>query len=221
IGGQSTRPGSVPVSEQEELNRVLPAVKAIYSALPEAIISVDTWYARVAEACLDAGASIINDITSGEGDTDMLTVVAKAHVPMVIMHKQGDPQTMQDNPHYTDVVQEVFSYLESRLQAAREAGVHDVIIDPGFGFGKSMEHNLEIVRRFHTLTLLGAPLLAGISRKRMLRTITGADIDDVLPAATAMHMWLLTQGANLLRTHDVKETVQVVKVWEKVKTAYS
>lgn len=213
LGGQSTRPGSARIDEATELERVLPVVKAIARAFPEALLSVDTWHSNVARQCLDAGASIINDITAGQGDAGMATLAASYRVPVILMHMQGTPATMQQQPAYTDVVDDVFRFLEQRIRYFTDAGVHDLVADPGFGFGKTLAHNLALARRFDEFTMTGVPLLAGISRKSMLRSLTGHDTAEVLPATAALHMFLLERGAGILRVHDVAEAVQCVKVF--------
>ncbi len=214
VGGVSTRPGAVPVSVAEETDRVVPVIEALHARFPDTWISADTYHAAVARAAVAAGALIVNDISAGVLDHEMLSAVAALKVPYIAMHMQGTPQTMQDNPQYGDVVQEVLQYLSEACQAAAAAGIHDIIIDPGFGFGKTDSHNFALLRGLHTLRITGRPVLAGISRKSMICRTLGITPEAALNGTTALHMAALQQGASILRVHDVKEAVEVIRLFE-------
>jgi dihydropteroate synthase len=210
VGGASSRPGALEVSVEEELRRVIPVIRALHVALPEAVLSVDTWRAEVAAAAVEAGASLINDISAGELDEAMLETVAALGVPYVLMHMQGRPDSMQLAPMYSDVVVEVLDFLIKKVIQLRELGVKDILIDPGFGFGKTIEHNFELLRRMGELkTVLQLPVLAGISRKSMIYKTLGSTASEALNGTSALHMVALQQGADILRVHDVKEAVEV------------
>lgn len=210
VGGASSRPGAQEVSVEEELRRVIPVIRALQEALPEAILSVDTWRAEVAVAAVEAGASMVNDISAGELDAAMLETVAALGVPYVLMHMQGRPDTMQQAPTYTDVVVEVLDFLIKKVIQLRALGVKDIIIDPGFGFGKTIEHNFELLRRMGELkTVLQLPILAGISRKSMIYKTLSGTASEALNGTSALHMVALQQGADILRVHDVKEALEV------------
>lgn len=213
IGGASTRPGAELITADEELKRVIPAIEAIIKEHPNAWLSVDTYNAATAKLAVQAGASIINDVSSGALDADMLNSVAQLKVPYIGMHMQGTPQTMQQNPDYKDVVFEVRDYLRQKCDECSEAGITDIIIDPGFGFGKTKEHNFTLLGNLHTFRLLGRPIMAGISRKGMIWKTLGTSPEEALNGTTALHMVALQQGANILRVHDVREAVEVVKLW--------
>ncbi|RYZ54620.1 MAG: dihydropteroate synthase [Sphingobacteriales bacterium] len=214
IGGVSTRPGSTPPPVEEELNRVLPAVRAVRDALPDVWISVDTYNAGVASEAVSCGADIINDISGGRLDEEMLAAIARLQVPYIIMHMQGTPQTMQLNPQYDDVVLEVTSELMRQCELASDLGVKDIILDPGFGFGKTQEHNFRLLAGLHSLRICGRPVLAGISRKSMICRTLDVKPTEALNGTTALHMVALQQGASILRVHDVKEAVEVIKLFQ-------
>ncbi|MBK9195407.1 MAG: dihydropteroate synthase [Flavobacteriales bacterium] len=214
VGGQSSRPGSAEGNEAEELKRVLPVITAIHRRFPDAWISVDTWRSAVARQAVAAGAGMVNDIGAGLRDEAMLTTVAQLGVPYIAMHMQGTPATMQNDPHYADVAAEVTLFLSGRLLAARQAGIADVILDPGFGFGKTTAHNYALLRELQRIQALGAPVLVGLSRKRMINEILGTAPDDALNGTTALNTIALLNGASILRVHDVKEAVQCVKLAE-------
>jgi dihydropteroate synthase len=212
IGGMSTRPGAEDVSVEEELRRLLPVIDSMHRRFPEALLSADTFRASVAEQAVAAGASLVNDISAGTLDEDMLPTVAKLKVPYIAMHMQGTPRTMQVDPKYTDVVAEVTLHLSRRLNAARAAGIADVIVDPGFGFGKTTAHNYEVLNRLGSVAALGAPLLVGLSRKRMINEVLATTAAEALNGTTALNTIALLKGASILRVHDVKEAVQCVKL---------
>ena len=212
IGGASSRPGADEVPVDEELRRVLPVVEAVHVRFPEAWLSVDTWRAPVAKAAVEAGAGLVNDIGAGLLDPAMLPMVARLGVPYVAMHMQGTPATMQQDPRYDDVVTEVVHFLSGRLRAAHDAGIADVLLDPGFGFGKTTAHNYALLRALPRLKLLGAPLLVGLSRKRMINQVLGTDPSEALNGTTALNTLALEHGADVLRLHDVREAVEAVKL---------
>lgn len=215
IGGESTRPGAEEVSVREEWDRVVPAITAIREAGITTPISIDTRKARVAAAALDAGADMVNDVSAGRFDPDMLPLVAERRVPICLMHSVGDPQTMQENPSYGDVVAEVRDHLAERRAAALEAGIarDAIILDPGIGFGKTLQHNLMLLRALTLYHGFGAPLLLGASRKRFIGTIGQADAaKDRMPGSVAVALHGAGQGVQILRVHDVNETRQALRL---------
>lgn len=217
IGGFSSRPGADDVSVEEELKRVTTPIEAIAKEFPKAIISIDTFRSKVAEEAISAGAQIINDISAGEDDELMFETVAKLQVPYIIMHKQGSPKTMQQNPKYGNVVVEVAKYLSQRILKLNELGVNDIIADPGFGFGKTVEHNYEILNQLDHFHHLDVPILAGVSRKSMINKVLGTKPENALNGTTVLNTIALQKGAHILRVHDVKEAVQAVKLLEMLK----
>ena len=213
IGAYSSRPGAEEVSVEEELRRLLPAVGIVREEWPDAIISVDTFRAEVARQAVEAGADIINDISGGEMDKEMFRTVAELHVPYILMHMQGTPQDMQKAPHYDNLMCEVFRSLGERVEELHEMGVADVIVDPGFGFGKTMAQNYEMMARLGEFRLLGCPILVGISRKSMIYRLLDATPEESLNGTTALNTIALMNGASILRVHDVKEAVEAVKIY--------
>jgi dihydropteroate synthase len=216
IGGQSTRPGSERISSGDELNRVLPVIEAVHKTYPSAILSIDTFYSEVATKAVAAGASIVNDISGGAFDNDMLPEVAKLNCPYICMHIQGEPGTMQHNPHYEDITREVIDYFIRRIDACRQAGIKDIIIDPGFGFGKTIEHNFTLLKNLSLFKILGQPVLAGLSRKGSIYKTLGVTAAEALNGTTVVNTMALTNGANILRVHDVKEAVEAVTLFQKI-----
>jgi dihydropteroate synthase len=218
IGGESTRPGAQPVSVPEELDRVLPIIEALHGA-PLAI-SVDTSKPEVMQAAIAAGAQMINDINALQ-DATAMRAVASSNVAVCLMHKQGNPQNMQAQPHYQNVVAEVSTFLRERIAAAEAAGIHRerIVIDPGFGFGKTLAHNLALLRELKKLTELGVPILTGLSRKSMLGTLTGQDVMQRLPSSLAAALIAVQHGAAIVRVHDVRATVDALKIWNAVNGA--
>ena len=216
IGGMSTRPGADEVPEEEELQRVLPVIQAVHQRFPQALLSVDTWRASVAREAVAAGVCMVNDIGAGLLDGAMLPTVAQLGVPYVAMHMQGTPRTMQQAPHYGDVVAEVTHFLSERLAAAHRAGIADVVLDPGFGFGKTTDHNYALFRGMQRLHALGAPLLVGISRKRMINEVLGTTPAEALNGTTVLNTLALQQGAAILRVHDVRVAVEAVRLNARV-----
>ncbi len=219
VGGVSTRPGAEAVSEEEERRRVLPIIAGLKRHFPEALISVDTFRASIAAAAVAEGAVMVNDISAGRLDEAMYRTVAELGVPYVLMHMQGTPQTMQHNPVYGDVVLEVLDYLIAEVGKLRELGVKDIVIDPGFGFGKTTTHNLQLLRSLHVLGILELPVLAGISRKATIYKTLGVTAQEALNGTTALHMVALQQGAKILRVHDVKPAQEVIRLWEALYNA--
>ena len=207
VGGESTRPGAAPVDEAEERRRVVPVIEAL---APSVRVSVDTRSAAVAEAAVAAGATLVNDVSAS-----LWPVAAEAGVGWVAMHMQGEPATMQADPHYDDVVAEVAAFLRDRAERAREAGVEEVWVDPGIGFGKALEHNLALLRDLEQLATGGAPVVVGTSRKRSLGRLTGdAPVDDRLEASVATAVWAVEHGAAMVRVHDVAPTVRALRLLE-------
>ncbi|MFT4661110.1 MAG: dihydropteroate synthase [Patiriisocius sp.] len=210
LGAMSTRPGAIDLGEEVELARLIPAIQALTYAFPEIIISIDTYRSEVAKQCIAVGAHIINDISGGQADPKMINTVAELQVPYIIMHMKGMPHTMQDNPQYDNVVLEIFSQLNSTCKKLTEAGIKDIIIDPGFGFGKTVDHNYEILDHLDHFKNIGHPLLVGISRKSMIYKPLDSTPEDSLPATSALHRLALEKGANILRVHDVKEAADLI-----------
>ena len=221
IGGASTRPGAKEVPEQEEMKRVVPLITAILKQYPQALLSVDTWRTRVAKAAVDAGASLVNDISAGRLDSDMYKTVAGLDVPYVLMHMQGTPGTMQKHPEYDDVVTEVLDFFIQETTKLHALGIKDIVLDPGFGFGKTVAHNYLLLNNMHVFSqVLGMPVLAGISRKSMICRVLNVAPSDALNGTTALNMLALQQGAKILRVHDVREAIETIRLWqmsEKVK----
>lgn len=214
IGGRSSRPGSQDISIAEEIDRVGEAILYMSSQYPNTWTSIDTTQSAVASFAVDAGVSIVNDISAGEMDPEMLAVVAKLKVPYICMHMQGTPDTMQINPVYNDVVQDVKIYLQQRIEACLEAGIKDIIVDPGFGFGKTVSHNYALLGGLTALHELSVPILAGFSRKSMIYKLLGITADEALNGTTALNMVALLKGVSILRVHDVKEAVEVVNLFK-------
>lgn len=213
IGGASSRPGAAAVSISEEKERVLPLIRIIRQRHPEQWISVDTYHAAVATAAVAAGADIVNDISGGNLDPDMIPSVARMKVPYIAMHMQGTPATMQQNPEYSHLIPEIMDALQHICTHCRQAGISDVILDPGFGFGKTLAHNYELLSDMSLLRILGKPLLAGISRKSMIYKTLDTDAAAALNGTTALHMAALQQGAGILRAHDVKEAMEAIRLF--------
>jgi dihydropteroate synthase len=218
VGGESTRPGAEVVGVEEELRRVIPVIERLQAKI-DIFISIDTSKSEVAKAALDAGASIINDVTGGRGDEKMLPLAAKRNAAFIIMHMQGNPQTMQVAPHYDDVVSEVADFFLQRYARALECGIDPMAIafDPGIGFGKTLEHNLELIDRLGALRVQERPLVVGVSRKSFLAKLVGSsDMSDRLAPTVALTSLLRSRGANIIRVHDVKENVDALRVTEAV-----
>ncbi|WP_018476606.1 dihydropteroate synthase [Pontibacter roseus] len=215
IGGYSSRPGATDISPDEELDRLIPAIEAIVQAFPEAILSVDTFRAKVTEASIAAGAHIINDIGGGTLDEAMFETVARLQVPYILMHMRGTPQTMNSLTDYEDLVLEIIDELQAKVAGLKKLGVHDIILDPGFGFAKTVEQNFELMRRLEELRILELPLLVGVSRKSMTYKFLGIDQSEALAGTIALNTIALGKGADILRVHDVKETKQTIQLYTK------
>jgi dihydropteroate synthase len=213
LGAYSSRPSADFVSEQEELARIVPAVQTIVREFPDVLLSIDTFRSGVARQCMEEGAAIINDITAGLADPAMMDVVAKMHAPYIMMHMKGTPETMQSLTQYENIITEMMYYFSERIAAARTAGIADVIVDPGFGFAKTLDHNYEI------FSLIGVPMLVGISRKSMIYNFLKADAAHALNGTTVLNTVALQKGANILRVHDVKQAVECIKMYGKLESA--
>ncbi len=212
IGAYSTRPGAQEVSVEEELKRAIPIIKIIHQHFPDTIISIDTFRAEIARAAVEVGASIINDVSAGEDDANMFDTVAKLGVPYIMMHKRGTPQTMTKLTQYEDIVLDVLNYFTNRISAAKLAGIKDLIVDPGFGFAKTMEQNYQLLKSLDRFAILELPILVGVSRKRMIQQIIDTSAADALNGTTVLHTLALLKGADILRVHDVKEAAESVKL---------
>ncbi len=217
IGGQSSRPGSERISSGEELERVLPVIQELRKQFPAILISIDTYSSHVAECAVEAGAEIINDISFGEMDPEMFRVAGKLKVPYIGMHMKGRPENMQLNPEYNDVSLEVLQYFSQRIALAKKAGIKDIILDPGFGFGKTSSHNMELLYNLGKLSVAGYPLLAGLSRKSTISKILGVDSSNALNGTTILNTIALLNGVSIIRVHDVKESVECIKLVEVYK----
>lgn len=220
IGGESTRPGAEPVSVEDEVARTVPVIEALRAQVVPAVISIDTRKAAVAEAALAAGAQIVNDVSAGENPA-MFETVAQAGAAMALMHMQGDPQTMQEAPTYDDVVTEVRDHLAARVEAAVAAGVarEGIAVDPGIGFGKTVEHNLSLMKHLDMLASLDRPILVGPSRKSFIGKILGVDVDERLEGTAAATAYLAARGAHIVRVHDVREMTRVVRIVDAIQGA--
>jgi dihydropteroate synthase len=219
VGGESTRPGSDPVSQEEEMRRVIPVIEGILAARPEAVISVDTYRSGTATATLEAGARLVNDVTALRGDPRMASVVGETGCPVILMHMQGEPKTMQKEPHYEDVVREVRDFLAERAEYAVDAGVRpeNIIVDPGIGFGKNLEHNLDLLNNLDAIVDLGFPVLIGASRKRFIEGITGVqEARDRVSGTVATTVLAYERGATFFRVHDVRANREALAVAEAV-----
>lgn len=215
IGAYSSRPGAADVSTQEELDRIVPVIEAITKHYPEAVLSIDTFRAAVAEASIEAGAHIINDISGGSLDPDMFSTVAKLNVPYILMHMKGTPQTMQHEAEYDDVVLEVVAYFAKKIAELRALGVKDIILDPGFGFAKTRTHSYELLNHLEDLKIFGLSYLVGFSRKSMITKFLQIDPADALNGTTVLNTIALQKGASILRVHDVTPAIECIKLVER------
>lgn len=215
IGGQSTRPGSERITAEQELERLLPAIEIILKSLPDTIISVDTYQSAVAQKCVNEGALMINDISAGNIDAEMIPTVAKLGVPYVCMHMKGTPETMQENPTYENVTREVLDFFIQKTDDCKRAGINDVIIDPGLGFGKTITHNFKLLKELSAFKILDKPILAGLSRKSTIYKTLGVTPAEALNGTTVLHTLALLQGVNILRVHDVKEAIEAIRLYMK------
>jgi len=219
IGGASSRQNSAIISEEDELLRTIKYIDLIIKHFPTAILSIDTWRAGVAKEAIGAGASIINDISGGDMDAKMFETVAALQSPYILMHMQGTPQTMQINPIYSNVVTEVIGSLKLKMEKLRSMGVHDIIVDPGFGFGKTNEHNFRLLKNLNLFKILKAPILVGVSRKSMIYKTLHIKAQDALNGTTALNMSALMNGANILRVHDVKEAMETIQLYNNLQAS--
>ena len=218
IGAYSSRPNAQHISAEEEMSRLRTGLELIRKNHPEAIVSVDTFRADIARMCVEEyGVAIINDISAGNMDEQMFPTIARLGVPYIIMHMKGTPQNMQENPHYDHFLKEIFYYFSEKVQKLRDLGAKDIIIDPGFGFGKTIEHNYELMNHLEEFHLFELPILVGISRKSMIYKLLGSNPEEALNGTTALNTIALTKGAHILRVHDVKEAVECVKIVQKMK----
>ena len=217
LGGYSSRPGAADVPVEFEKTKIVEAVKIIKSHFHGAVLSIDTFRAEVAEAAADNGADIINDISGGDADPAMFSLLKKLNIPYVLMHMKGNPSTMQDNPMYDDVVADILKWFGNKIFILRSEGVKDIILDPGFGFGKTAGHNYEILSRLNEFSVAGLPILAGLSRKSMIWRTLGIHPEEALNGTSALNMAALLNGASILRVHDVKEAVEVIKLFKEIR----
>ena len=218
IGAYSSRPGAQEVSVEEEMERLRTGLELIRKHRPDAIVSVDTFRADVAKMCVEEyGVAIINDISAGQMDKEMFTTIARLGIPYIIMHMKGTPQTMQNNPQYDHFLKEIFYYFSEKVQKLRDLGVKDIIIDPGFGFAKTLEHNYELMNHLEEFSLFELPLLVGVSRKSMIYKLLGTTPEEALNGTTSLNTIALLKGTNILRVHDVKEAVEAVRIVGKMK----
>ena len=216
IGAYSSKPNAEFVSEQEEIARVVPVVDLVLKHFPETIISIDTFRSEVAKASIENGAAIINDISAGNLDEKMLEIVAKYNVPYIMMHMRGNPQTMQSLTDYDDIVQEMLFYFSEKVAMARRFGINDLIIDPGFGFAKTVAQNFEIFQKMELFNMLELPLLIGVSRKSMIYKTLDITMENALNGTTVLNTLALTKGAKILRVHDVKEAMECITIFNKI-----
>ena len=216
VGAYSSKPSAEFVSEKEELNRIVPVVNLILEKFPDCLISIDTFRSEVAKVCLENGAAIINDISAGNLDDKMLETIAKYNVPYIMMHMRGTPQTMQTMANYDNIVKEMLFYFSQRIAEARSLGINDLIIDPGFGFAKTLEQNYEVLQKLELFEMLELPLLAGFSRKSMIYKTLNSNAQEALNGTSVLNTIALTKGAKILRVHDVKEAMECVTLFNKL-----
>ena len=218
IGAYSSRPGAADISVQEEMDRLRAGLRIVRRMHPDAIVSVDTFRAAVACMCVEEyGVAIVNDISGGEMDKDMFPTVARLGVPYVLMHMQGTPQNMQQQPHYDSLLGDIFRYFARKVQQLRDLGAKDIVLDPGFGFGKTLEHNYELLAHLEDFRIFGLPLLVGVSRKSMVYNLLGTTPAEALNSTTAVNTVCLMKGADILRVHDVRQAVEAIKIITKMK----
>ena len=215
VGAYSSKPSAEYVSEEEELQRIIPIINLILEYYPEALLSVDTFRSEVAKVCIENGAAIINDISAGNLDDNMLETIAKYNVPYIMMHMRGTPETMQKMTSYEDIVKEILFYFSEKVARARSFGINDLIIDPGFGFAKTLDQNYEVLQKMEMFEILELPLLAGFSRKSMIYKTLQSSAEEALNGTTVLNTVALTKGAKILRVHDVKEAMECVALFNK------
>ena len=219
IGGMSSRPGAPISNAKEEVEKIVPVIKSLKKEFPDAFISIDTVHSAVASAAYQEGAVLVNDISAGAIDPDMFPFLAKTNIPYVLMHLKGVPRNMQDNTNYKDVSLDVLDFLILKYQALKELGVKDIIIDPGFGFGKDVVQNYELLQNLSIFKILECPLMVGLSRKSMIYKVIDGTPEDALHGTTALHFFALQQGALILRAHDVKPAIDTIRVWKALENA--
>src|SRR5690606_1837913 len=212
VGAYSSRPGAAHITEDEELKRSVPVVELVSRKFPEAYLSIDTFRSNVAKTNVDAGACMVNDISAGNMDPDMMRAVAELQVPYIMMHMRGTPQNMQKSIAYEDIVKEMTLYFSEKIAEASRLKINDLIIDPGFGFGKKLKHNYEIIKKLELFKMLERPILIGVSRKSMIGKLLNVSADEALNGTTSLHTVALMKGGNILRVHDVKEAVECIKI---------
>ncbi|MCH9660705.1 MAG: dihydropteroate synthase [Bacteroidetes bacterium] len=218
IGGYSTRPGAKEITTEEELNRVVPAIKAILSKFPDALLSIDTFRSQVALQAINAGACMVNDVSSGLLDDRMIPTIGELKVPYIMMHMRGTPQSMGSQTRYKNLAKEILLYFSERIELAKKVGINDLIVDPGFGFAKTTAQNFELLNILDLFSVLDVPMLVGISRKSMIYKTLETNAEEALNGTTALHAIALQKGASILRVHDVKEAMECVSLLEKLKT---
>ena len=218
LGGYSSRPGAAFVSEEEEVKRILPVISLILKEFPEALLSIDTFRSNIAKQCIEAGAAMINDISGGSIDTEMLTTIAELQVPYSMMHMRGTPETMMQNTHYKELTKEILFYFSEKIAKAFTFGINDIIIDPGFGFSKTIDQNFELLSNLELFKSLDLPLLVGISRKSMIHKTLRISANEALNGTTALHSITLFKGASILRVHDVKEATECINLIQNLKS---
>ena len=216
IGGYSSKPNAAHVTEEEELKRTIPVIEAILKSFPEAVISIDTFRGKVAKEAVDAGAALINDISAFELDKEMINTLKTYKVPYILMHMLGTPQNMQNNPSYKNVVKDIIQFLSNKIKELKIVGIHDIIIDPGFGFGKTLSNNYELIANLNYFTTLKHPLLVGVSRKSIIYKLLNINSLDSINGTTALNMYSLLNGANILRVHDTKEAKECIRIFNEI-----
>ena len=219
IGAYSSRPGAKDISEDEELGRIVPMVTSIVDRFPEIILSVDTFRSKVVRKCLEAGVSIVNDISGGDMDSNMMKTVAEFKVPYIMMHMRGTPQTMTRHTSYDDILMDIRYAFSEKLAKARKFKINDIILDPGFGFSKTLSQNFKLLKNLDLFKVFEVPLLVGISRKSMIYKTLDTTAEKALNGTTALHMYVLEEGANILRVHDVREAVECIRLYKEIKDA--
>lgn len=212
VGAYSSRPKAKHIGEDEELKRIIPIVELVLKQFPESLLSIDTFRSNIAKKCIEVGACMINDISAGKLDTNMMTTIANLNVPYIMMHLKGTPQTMQQHTNYDDLLKDMLFYFSERITEARNLGILDLIIDPGFGFAKTLEQNYELLNKLELLKIVELPMLVGLSRKSMIYKTLDSSAKDALNGTTALNTIALQKGANILRVHDVKEAVECIKL---------
>jgi dihydropteroate synthase len=212
VGAYSSRPNAVHISEDDELKRIIPIVELILNKFPETLFSIDTFRSKIARNCIEAGAAMINDISAGKMDSNMLHTIADLRVPYIMMHMKGTPQTMQKQTNYENLLKEVLFYFSERIAAARQFGIVDIIVDPGFGFSKTVSQNYELINKMRHLNMLELPILVGVSRKSMIYKVLENSPNEALNGSTVLNTIALQKGASILRVHDVKEAVECIKL---------